>query len=344
MDKSVSYDRVKSYINNKDKAVEKNIKYYLNKTQSMFKYFNLPDSIPYSEIEQILQENGHAFITEVDGTLYALTGNLGGERDEYGNATKIVVVNTALNLSKPYDLETDGVLIKNDTKMVGMLPMIYKYVGLLVDNNLTMNTISILSRISILLSAPDDKTKKSAEKYIKKILNGEMSIIGSNGFFEGIDVHNPDVDATSLVPLIEFNQYTKASLLNEMGLNANFNMKRERLTDEEVMLNDDALLPLIENMLQERRRGLLKVNDMFETDIKVELFSVWRNNREMVEKELSLTDKPDLEEMEDQDDQGDPDPDPENKEFVASEMIEMLTGDNENLLNGLKYERDRGGE
>lgn len=300
MNEQISYDAVKDYIKNKDSAVEHNIKYYLNKTQSMFKYKNLPETIPYSELEQILQKNGHAFITEVDGELYALQGTLGGKLDEYQNPTRYSVSNNGLNLYHDYDIKNDGVLINNDTEQVGLLPIIYKYAGLLVDNTITMNTISVLSRISILLSAPDDKTKASAELFISKILDGDLSVIGSNGFFEGINVHNPKGNAEGMTPLIEYNQYLKGSLLNDLGLNANFNMKRERLSDKEVALNDDALLPLIENMLQERRRGFKKVNEMFDTDIKLDLFSVWKNNREMSEKELSMTDKPDMEEMEEQ--------------------------------------------
>jgi len=300
----ISYDSVKDYIKNKDRAVENNIKYYLNKTQSMFKYLNLPDKINYSDLEQILQKNGHCFITIVNGDLYALKGDLGGERDAYDNYTKYTVSNVALDLFKSFDIKKDGVLIKNDTEMLGLLPIIYKYSGLLVDNAITLNTKSVLSRISLLLSAPDDKTKASAEIFINKILDGDFSVIGSNGFFEGIDVHNPQNSTGNIIPLIEYNQYIKASLLNELGLNANFNMKRERLSDEEVALNDDGLLPLIENMLQERKRGFKKVNEKYDVEIDVELFSVWRNNREMSEKQLSMTDKPDVEEMEEQDSKG----------------------------------------
>lgn len=319
----ISYDTVKEYIKNKDRAVENNIKTYLNKTQSMFKYIGLPDTIPYSELESILQKNGHCFITMVKNKLYALSGTLGGELDEYQRPTKYTVSNNGLNLYRTYDIETGGVLIKNDTEKLGLLPIIYKYSGLLVDNTITLNTISVLSRISLLLSAPDDKTKASAELFISKILDGDFSVIGSNGFFEGIDVHNPKGNTDGMIPLIEYNQYIKASLLNELGLNANFNMKRERLSDEEVELNSDGLLPLVENMLQERRRGFKKVNEMFETEINVELFSVWRNNREMSEKQLSMTDKPDVEEMENQSvDDEEPDDLPDEPEELTDEQDE----------------------
>ena len=55
-------------------------------------------------------------------------------------------------------------------------------------------------------------------------------------------------------------------------------MKRESLNTEESLLNQDALLPLVDDMLEQRRIGLELVNKMFGTNIEVRLASSWRNN------------------------------------------------------------------
>ena len=88
--------------------------YMLNKTLSMFEYENLPDSIPYREMEKQLQMGGYTFITEVKGELYALQGGLGGLPDAYGQPTKIIISNPYLNFYEQLDIEEDGVLIRND--------------------------------------------------------------------------------------------------------------------------------------------------------------------------------------------------------------------------------------
>ena len=86
--------------------------------------------------------------------------------------------------------------------------------------------------------------------------------------------------------LIEYHQYLKASWFNEIGLNANYNMKRESINSEEAQLNSDSLLPLIDNMLSCRQQAAEKINAMFGTNISVELSSSWEDNQEELDAEL----------------------------------------------------------
>ena len=57
-------------------------------------------------------------------------------------------------------------------------------------------------------------------------------------------------------------------------------MKRERLTSSETDLNEDSLKPLIDVMLFERKQAMEKVNKMYGTNIKVDLDSSWKEQRE----------------------------------------------------------------
>ena len=75
--------------------------------------------------------------------------------------------------------------------------------------------------------------------------------------------------------LIRLNQYLKAGLNNAIGLNSNSAMKKERLITAEIDVNNTALYPLIDDMLECRRIAIEKINAMFETDITVELNSSW---------------------------------------------------------------------
>jgi hypothetical protein len=65
-------------------------------------------------------------------------------------------------------------------------------------------------------------------------------------------------------------------MYNEIGLNANFNMKRSRLVSDEVALNYDSLYPLIDNMLEQRKKGLQEIKEKFDIDISVEFASSWQ--------------------------------------------------------------------
>lgn len=275
------YKLYQQQIRDKDTAVTEFIANTLAKTQSMFEYEGLPDSIPQKELERLLQTTGNAFVTSVDGVLYALSGGKGGEPDVYGRATLYTVANTALKLSKTYEIQKDGVLIENDSNGESLLPLIGRYAVLHTDGLISLNTASILTRITMLISASDDKTKQSADEFLRKIQDGEFSIIGENAFFKGVNMQTaPTTNSVYITQLIELIQYYKASMYNELGLNANYNMKRERLNLGEVSMNVDVLLPYVDNMLKERQNAVEKINAMFDTEISVKLASSWGLERD----------------------------------------------------------------
>ena len=113
------------------------ILYMLARTQSMFDYENLPETIPSRNLEIMLQLNGNVFFTQVDGKYYVFTGGLGGEPDVYYEPTIYTVANPALNFSKNLKIGEDGILIRSDSYGVGLLPMMQKYSALLVENEFT---------------------------------------------------------------------------------------------------------------------------------------------------------------------------------------------------------------
>ena len=275
------YSLYQKQIKDKDIAVTEFMANTLAKTQSMFEYIGLPESIPQKELERLLQTTGNAFVTKVDGVLYALQGSKGGTPDVYGRATLYNVANPALQLNNTYDISKDGVLIENDTNGESLLPLIGRYAVLYTDGLISLNTASVLTRITMLISACDDKTKQSAEEFLCKIQDGEFSIIGENAFFKGVNMQTaPTTNSMYITQLIELIQYYKASMFNELGLNANYNMKRERLNLGEVSMNIDVLLPYVDNMLRERQNAVEKINKMFNTEISVKLVSSWGLERD----------------------------------------------------------------
>ena len=275
------YTHYQAQVKTKDVAVTSFIEHTLAITQSMFKYTGLPVTIPQVELERLLQESGNCVVAKVNGSLYALGGSSGGECDAYGRPLDYIVANPWINLNKTYRIDSDCVLIKNDTNGQSLLPIIGKFAVLYTDGLISLNTASILTRITMLISASDDKTKQSADEFLKKILNGDFSVIGENSFFKGVSMQTANVSNSQYITqLVELVQYYRASMLNELGLNANYNMKRERLNLGEVSMNVDVLLPYVENMLNTRREALTKVNEMFGTDITVDLNSSWKLEHE----------------------------------------------------------------
>lgn len=262
----------------KPRTIADYIDYMLIRMQSMFEYTGLPETIPADMLELYLQTNGFACIAQHEGKLYAYTGGLGGEPDVYYLPTICTVANPAQNLSKEFTIDKDCIIIKNDLLYKGLLPMHTKYATGLSENDISIDIAQKNSRIAAWVSAADDRTKESAEKYLSDISDGKQGVIAEEKFFDGIRVQPAAPASTrTMTELIEMQQYLKASWYNEIGLNANYNMKRESLTTTESQMNFDALLPLIDEMLQCRKTGCEKVNAMFGTEISVRLKSSWEN-------------------------------------------------------------------
>src|SRR5690606_9504816 len=235
---------------NKAENVNNFIRYMLARTLQMFEYKGLPETIPQRELERLLQVQGYAFITEHEGEIYAFTGSLGGKPGVYGEPTEIVIANPALNFNKTLNLEKDGVLINNDDMRQGLIPLISKYATILNENEITMILSTINRRVNNLISVNDNNTAVSAKQFLKGLEDGNIGYIMENRLYESLKTKTiSEANSTRLVELIELQQYIKASLYNELGLNSNFNMKRERLIKPEVEMNTSSIYPLVDNML-----------------------------------------------------------------------------------------------
>ena len=261
------------------------------RTQSMFKYDGLPETIPARILELYLQMNGHCAFYKYDDKLYVFTGALGGEPDVYYMPTIYTIANPALALSVNAKIGEDCVVMPNDSLYRGLSYTIRKYASYIVENEISIKLAQVNSRIIAIPTADTDPTKDAGEKYLEDIYNGKQGIIANKGFIEGIKTQPyASAQGTNIIKsLIELEQYLKASLYNELGLNANFNMKRESLNSAESALNDDSLLPLVDDMLKSRRNALEKVNKMFGTDISVKLASSWEDNQiEVTEEQKAI--------------------------------------------------------
>lgn len=284
------YKDCKNCIKDKDLYVHNFIDNFLIKTNEMFTYKNLPETIPQEMLERLLQTNGHLFITEVNGKLYALWGTRGGQLDEYYQPTIYTVANPYLKVNKTFNINTEGVLLRNDVMCLGLLPVIKKYAAVMCDTEISINSLAVLMRANYVIAAPDNKSKSSAEMFMEKLEKGDISVIGDTQFFDGIKTHTLNSNnSQALLQLVQLLQYYKASSLNDIGLNANFNMKKERITPQEYLFSSDALQPLTENMLNCRKKAVKDINEKYHTNIEVYLNSVWELNQEELEASTSIT-------------------------------------------------------
>lgn len=274
-----------------DKLSEYYIKDTLIRTQKMFNYNNLPKTIPKEQLELLLQRNGYAVITKVNGELYAFYGGLGGEPNEYYLPTIATVANPALKFSKSMIIDKECALIKNDVMFMGLMPLIQSTSYLLAQADISFKYALINGRMKAIVTAPNDEVKASLDEMFRQIEKGSsLKVVVDDDLMNELKV-SPYGSNDNGIDIIELKQYIIGSFYQKLGIQSNFNMKREALNSAESALNDDILYPLIDEMLEERQKGIEKINELYGTNISVELSSVWKQLRDQEEQAVNNEDK-----------------------------------------------------
>lgn len=276
----------------------------MNRTLTMFKWSGLPDSLPELELEKILQFNGYGIVTEYDNKLVALWGGLSSDDgcNVYYFPKGVRVDNPWAKINRLYIIEDDqdAVLVRNDPLCKGLMPLIRKYAGQMVEADITLLRSLINYRAMYLASGSSDREKDSINAFIAGLEAGKPAAVMEEELSEGIKTQ-PYGQGTSgqLTQVIELYQYLKGNYNNALGLSDNINMKRERLTEGEAEINEMTLRPLIDSMLEERQKAAERINKRFGTNISVEFDSSWAKYNptpvvsEDEEAEIAATETPD---------------------------------------------------
>ena len=219
--------------------------------------------------------------------------------NEYYQPTQAIVSNPYLRFSSVLDLDDyikkDGnaVLGWNDSMHVGLFPLHSKYAGLLAETDLTLKYDLINMRFNNILTADDDNMKKSIEEMYNQVAEGTgFGIIVTKKFMTESNVDKIELRSQAhnmqLKDIIETKQYLIGSWYNEIGLNANYNMKREAINESEADMNEDTLLPFIDDMLRQREILAEQLNEKFadlltKGKVRPKISSAWMKMRKEIE-------------------------------------------------------------
>ena len=264
-------------LRDKEKSLYDFYQQTLNKSLETFSYSGLP--VPADEFERQLQENGYTVVFKYQDKVYCNSGTLTGqEKSPYNEPTEALITIPALNLSKTFELDSEAVLIDNDFLRVGLKPLILSKGTQIIENRLTMYLKNILNRAPFTITANSDKSILSAQTFINKLENGDLAVIAEDSFLKDVSVDSLNqTSQTDMQDLINYQTYLYGQLYNELGLPALNNEKKERLIATEVDSQQSAIRPLVDNMLECRKRGIEKMNKLFNGNTEVELDSIWQD-------------------------------------------------------------------
>lgn len=271
-----------------DHPLDKNILYQhffrtlYNNASKVILLKGLPDDANKEFIMSQLLLVGRIAVFKTKGKTYFLNGHIGGIPDEYYYPTKVLIANPVLG---SFDLERDkeAVMVyltptdrildvpKSPTIIYGgLFSLISMVANILAECMTTVNTTLMNTRVHAIYTADTESAAKSAEPILKSIYMGKPYSVVTSELLERLNVNPLSEHGLSncLIETLEVCQYVLSLFWNGIGIDANYNMKRERLITAEVDKNIQSLIVPIQTILETLNDGFKKVNDLFGINVE----------------------------------------------------------------------------
>lgn len=242
----------------------------------------LPETADVNFVMTHLLTVGSIAVIEHKNKIYMTNGHLGGSKDANYYGTRVIGANPVLG---SFDLERgkqgeviyltpfDNIPLMAAGDKGGLHSLISFTAALLADNLCSLNTAQINGRVQAIITAEDASIATTAELVMKDLYAGKPYRVLTEEFYKRIHV-NPcasSVQSHQLMELVEVQQYIRAMFWNAIGIDSNYNMKRERLVTAEVESNFTALKVPVTTMINNLNDGFEKANKWAGTKLKARL-------------------------------------------------------------------------
>ena len=255
-------------------------KWLLNKTATCFYITGLPETINETYLKTNLLLDGNIAITKFNDKLYACNGSLGGPPNEYYVGTIYTIANPVLG-SKMMKIGEDGIVIYNnkldeftgDCWVSGIYELINQTATLLADNIISISCNQINCRVQAMITADSEAQAVGGEIVLKKMYAGNPYQILRSDLIDKINVNpiNNASNAQNISELLELHNYIISNYFQSIGIKANDIRKKSHVLQDEIDVQNDYLQVSILEILTSWQEGFDKVNELFGTNIRVEL-------------------------------------------------------------------------
>lgn len=334
-------------------------KWILNKVMQIIVIKGLDDTkINGNYLKSQLILDGNICITDYpnginhEAGIYAVSGNLGGEPDEYYIPVMYTCANPILGSKTVYRKDwngnkQNGVVIYNtdidnvwcDGWNAGLYDLISQTATLLADNIVSINCQQINSRVQAFFTADGEPQAVAGEAVLRKMYAGSPYQILRSDLVDKLTV-NPISGtgvANNITQLVELQNFIIANFFQSVGIKSNDIMKRERLITAEIEEQNSFVNISLLEMIASWQKGFNEVNELYGTNIQCELnpvllreiaeqFSTDSNNDETVDETPTTVEEesPDEEEVVEDTVEEEETTEPEVEEETATDNIEEL--------------------
>lgn len=247
----------------------------------LFEYDGLVGGLTKKDIEDNLLMLGHcSFIALKDGSIFTPFSRI-FDFDKKYQPTKMVYANPRIFDYKTYKIGVDCEVVYNTTMKYRVWQMktdgslftfIGRYARQLADLESTINIYTTNARLTSYPVTDGDKTTESIKAFFEKMEIGERAVISDDAIinrFRSVDITRPNIKDGINDWLIAKDKILE-QFFRDIGVKM-YNPKKAQVTEEELDVNNQLLIISIDDMLNARREGLERVNNMFGTNITVSI-------------------------------------------------------------------------
>lgn len=254
-----------------------------NMATNVFKWENLPETVPEYFIEQTLFTRGKAvFFNDPELGFLCLPASGNGVKNVYGE--DVAWYAHSYGYTKTIQAD-EGILIWNNNTKSPTSEIVLAFAGRLATVERVTDTNMNAQKTPVLLVG-DEKSILTLKNIYKKYEGHEPVIFGDKNFMSQQTIASVNTQAPYVIDKLDVH---KQNLWNEaltfLGIkNANTD-KRERLITAEVDANDQHIQSNLYIMLTARERAVEQINERFGLDIRVSIRSDEYESEQMFEDE-----------------------------------------------------------
>lgn len=244
-----------------------------NIVNTIFEYENLPEGTPSNAIENMLYDNGKVIAWSVAGKVYFSSQFVNsGERDAYGlpMSYKPIYMNGKNSTWRKAD---EVVIIRNNRLGTATNSIVAPFISklALTQEAITDRLQTSLTKWMVNVPSIQKDDDENVRRLLRSLLNGSGRVATIPAGLGSVNIEKLDFyeEFEASEYWEDFNN-TFNLLYQLLGIKGNANEdKKERLLVDEVNIYEERTTLILLAMVIERKEALNKINEKFDTDIRL---------------------------------------------------------------------------
>lgn len=251
----------------------------LRKAMSVFELTGCPDNWDLDYVLEKIFVNGYICISDTAAGILPLECGISGI-NVYNHPTTCIIANPVLgNFEKTID--ENCALVKLQYNYTGIMDIITHYATKLAECDASIAVNLMNSKVAFIGLVGSKQQAQSMKLMYDKIAQGEPAVFVRGDQINADNILYNHVKENYIASEVQrLKRQIMSEFLTEIGVNNANTDKRERLTDNEVEVNDHEIQLNSSYWLEQMREGFDKANKLFGLSVKLDTKEVYNTESE----------------------------------------------------------------